>query len=177
MATEKKIDQVILGLLNHEPMTGYEIKKRIDTTLKYFWSASFGSIYPTLNSLEKNCYVTKEEGQENGRKKVIYSITNDGREKLREWLKNPIVKDELRYETLLKLFFGKELGKVDTLKHIQAFEDNVRKELPILEMCVNQLEKIQNEEDHKYYLLTAKFGVETYKSYLKWCQQAKEILR
>ena len=29
MANEKKLDCVILGLLSHEPMTGYEIKKRI----------------------------------------------------------------------------------------------------------------------------------------------------
>lgn len=37
MATEKKLDCVILGLLSHEELTGYEIKKRMDTALKYFW--------------------------------------------------------------------------------------------------------------------------------------------
>ncbi len=31
MATEKKLDCVILGLLSHENLTGYEIKKRLDT--------------------------------------------------------------------------------------------------------------------------------------------------
>ena len=36
MATEKKLDCVILGLLAHEALTGYEIKKRMDTALKYF---------------------------------------------------------------------------------------------------------------------------------------------
>ena len=51
MANEKKLDCVILGLLSHEELTGYEIKKRIDTTLKYFWGASYGSIYPTLSDL------------------------------------------------------------------------------------------------------------------------------
>lgn len=51
MATEKKLDCVILGLLSHEELTGYEIKKRIDTALKYFWGASYGSIYPTLGDL------------------------------------------------------------------------------------------------------------------------------
>ena len=33
MANEKKIDCVILGLLSHEELTGYEIKKRMDTML------------------------------------------------------------------------------------------------------------------------------------------------
>ena len=48
MAIEKKSDCVILGLLSHEDLTGYEIKKRMDTALKYFWGASYGSIYPAL---------------------------------------------------------------------------------------------------------------------------------
>ena len=43
MANEKKINYVILGLLNHESLTGYEIKKRIDHSLKFFWSGSFGA--------------------------------------------------------------------------------------------------------------------------------------
>ena len=34
MATEKKLDCVILGLLNHEELTGYEIKKRMDKALR-----------------------------------------------------------------------------------------------------------------------------------------------
>lgn len=75
MAKEKKMDQVILGLLSHESMTGYEIKKRMDTTLKLFWNASYGSIYPTLNALEKDKKVTKVETTENGRDKVTYTIT------------------------------------------------------------------------------------------------------
>lgn len=37
MAIGKKSDCVILGLLSHEDLTGYEIKKRMDTALKYFW--------------------------------------------------------------------------------------------------------------------------------------------
>ncbi len=51
MANTKKMDYVLLGLLSHEPMTGYEMKKRLDTSLRFFWGGSFGSIYPTLNQL------------------------------------------------------------------------------------------------------------------------------
>ena len=61
MASEKKIDCVILGLLSHESLTGYEIKKIMDTTLKFFWGASYGSIYPTLKSMVDSGLVTKEE--------------------------------------------------------------------------------------------------------------------
>lgn len=177
MANTKKFDYVILGFLVHEPMTGYEIKKRIDSTLHFFWSGSFGSIYPTLNTLTEKGLITKSDISENKREKLSYSITEDGRHYLKKWLTVPVEKDELHYETLLKLFFGKELGREETLKHIQRFEEKVRIELEILQMCVNNLEQVQEEEDHIYYLLTAMFGVETYQGYLKWCEEAKTILK
>ena len=89
--TERKLDYVILGLLSHEDMTGYEIKHRIDTALKYFWKASYGSIYPTLNSLVERGFAVKREDNETARTKQIYSVTLKGREYLREWLNVPVV--------------------------------------------------------------------------------------
>ena len=109
MSNTKKMDYVLLGLLSHEPMTGYEMKKRLDTSLRFFWGGSFGSIYPTLNQLEKEGKVTKENISSNGRGKISYSITETGRTDLKEWLEKPSEKDEIRYETLLKLFFGNEM--------------------------------------------------------------------
>jgi DNA-binding PadR family transcriptional regulator len=178
MANEKRMDCVILGLLSHESMTGYEIKKRMDTTLKFFWGASYGSIYPTLSELVKSGMVDKYETTENGREKAVYTIRDAGREHLKKWLQLPAEKDEIRYETLLKLFFGNEIGKAGTLEHIQNFQEKIQKELPLLEGAVKELERIKDlDETHLYYLLTAMFGVKTYQSYLEWCKEAAEILK
>ena len=178
MANDKKMDCVILGLLSHESLTGYEIKKRMDTALKYFWRASYGSIYPTLNKLEQDKMVSKYETKENGRDKIIYTITESGRDNLKQWLKAPTVKNELRYETLLKLFFGSEIGPVETAAHIDIFENKAKVELPMLKTMVTNLEKIKDtEEAHLYYLLTAKFGVKVYEAYVEWCEEAKHILK
>lgn len=177
MAKEKKLDCVILGLLSHESMTGYEIKKRMDTTFKFFWSASYGSIYPTLNSLVNDGMVTKLETKENGRDKVIYTITDAGKGYLKRWLALPVTKDELRYETLLKVFFGGETGSDVTLEHICNFEAKIKSELPYLQGAVHELAKIQDDEEaHKYFLLTAMFGKMVYESYLEWCEYARKIL-
>jgi DNA-binding PadR family transcriptional regulator len=175
MANEKKINYVILGLLSHEPLTGYEIKKKIDQSLRFFWSGSYGSIYPTLDTLEKDGCVEKKE-ESSGRGKIIYSITERGRMLLKEWLMKPVEKDELRYETLLKLFFGGELGKEGVLTHIQRFEEKIKQELLLFEMYAANLEKVLDEEEHKYYLLTVKFGIESYRAFLNWCEQAKTLL-
>ena len=177
MANAKKMDCVILGLLSHEPMTGYEIKKRIDSTLHFFWSGSFGSIYPTLNQLEKDGKVTKENISQNGREKISYSITEIGKESLKDWLYKPSEKDELRYETLLKLFFGNETGLNSMNEHIERFENKCKSELAILNMFAKNLEKALDNDTHKHYYLTVKFGIKTYESYLNWCIEAKEQIK
>lgn len=178
VANEKKIDCAILGLLSHEPMTGYDIKKCIDVSLSFFWGASYGSIYPTLNHLVTQGMVTKKESKENGRDKIFYTITDKGRERLRKWLVQPIEKDELRFETMLKVFLGGEIGIAGTIEHIERFEAKASSELTILKECVDQLEALLDEdEDHLYYLLTAKFGVKIYQSYLEWCKEANKLLK
>lgn len=177
MANERKIDYLLLGLLSHESLTGYEMKKRLNMRLRFFWNASYGSIYPALSGMEAKGEVELERRRENGRDKVTYTITEKGREHLREWLKQPVIKDELRYETLLKLFFGRECGAEITLSHIDAFEEKIRQELPFLRDSVKVLGEDTSDETHKYYRLTAMFGVKTYETYLEWCSQAREILQ
>lgn len=177
MAIEKKIDYVILGLLSHEDLTGYEIKKRMDTSLKYFWGASYGSIYPALKDLVRRGQADKRDGAENKRSKIIYSITTEGRSYLKEWLHVPVEKDELRYETLLKLFFGSEGGELQAISHIDAFQKKIERELPYLTSSADILRnQLEADDTHKYYLLTVEFGIKVYRAYLEWCEEAKEML-
>ncbi len=177
MANTKKMDYVLLGLLSHESMTGYEMKKRLDTTLRFFWGGSYGSIYPTLNQLEKEGKVTKEDASSNGREKLSYSITDCGKDALIEWLAKPVEKDELRYETLLKLFFGNETGMEGAMEHIERFEEKCREELVVLNMFAENLGQYLEDDTHKHYYLTVKFGIKTYEAYLEWCREAKEQIK
>ena len=178
MAIEKKIDCVILGLLSHEDLTGYEIKKRMDTSLKYFWGASYGSIYPTLSDLVKQGLAVKRDGAENNRNKIIYSITEEGRKHLKDWLRLPAEKDELRYETLLKLFFCNEAGVLQATSHIDNFEEKIERELQYLISAAGTLKNnVSLDDTHKYYLLTVEFGIKTYRAYLEWCKKAKTMLK
>lgn len=177
MPNENKNAYLILGLLSHNPITGYEIKKVLNTTLKLFWNASYGSIYPTLSTLEKSGFAVSDKTEENGREKIIYSITESGREYLKEWLQTPAVKDELKYETLLKLFFCSDVSEEEAIEHIERFEEKISAELPYLEKSIEICKAQPPFDKHKYFMLTAMFGKEVYETYLKWCEEAKKILR
>jgi len=49
---------VILGMLGLGARTGYDIKRVVDQSTRFFWAASYGQIYPELRQLEKDGLVT-----------------------------------------------------------------------------------------------------------------------
>ena len=177
MAKDRKIDLVILGLLFHEDLTGYDIKKRIDGAISFFWKGSFGSIYPALADMEKSGLVEKRRAETNGRReKILYHITDKGIDALKEWLNDEQAANDLKYETMLKLYFGGAEDKEVALKNIRCFEEEVKRNLAVLRVYQENLEKVLNQKDHVYYYLTVTFGIDTYEAYLKWCGRAKKIL-
>ena len=154
MASDNKMNLVILGLLDHEDLTGYDIKKRIDGSLRYFWKGSFGSIYPALSSL----------------------ITAAGRKNLLAWLSESKSSNSLKYETLLKLYFGGVADNEVSIATITEFEKEVEADLAVLNTYKKNLNKVLDERDHVFFYLTVTFGIETYEAYLRWCEDAKKIL-
>ena len=177
MAKDNKMNQVILGLLNHENLTGYEIKKRIDSSLHYFWKGSFGSIYPALVSLEKQGMITKVDNEDNSkRERNVYGITDAGRNYLISWLVDSKTSNSLKYEMLLKLFFGGAVDNAVSVDTITKFENEITEELSVLKVYKENLIKVLNEREHVFYYLTVSFGVETYEAYLRWCIEVKQIL-
>ncbi len=176
MARERKIDMVILGLLSHEDLSGYDIKKRIDGAISFFWKGSFGNIYPALKDMESGTLITKSDTSVGGREKNTYHITKAGKEALKNWLQEEQVSNELKYETLLKLFFGGADSKSVSIRNIEILEEQIKADLILLKSYCDTLEKLMDDEDHVYYYLTASFGVDTYEAYLKWCDKAKKML-
>ena len=47
------LELAILGVLQEQPLHGYELKKRLSEMLGSFWGVSFGSLYPALRRLER----------------------------------------------------------------------------------------------------------------------------
>ena len=177
MAKDRKIDVVILGLLSHEDLTGYDIKKRIDGAIGFFWKGSFGNIYPALGDMEKQGLIKKKEDKTSGkREKFFYHITKKGTESLKKWLEDDHVINELKYETLLKIYFGSAADKKITIHNIEVFEKQVKESLELLYVYRDNLKAHLDNRDHLHYYLTVTFGIQTYEGYLKWCAEAKKVL-
>ena len=93
----------ILSLLSRESMTGYDLTKRFDSSITFFWSAKHSQIYPELAALTKEGLVTFEVvAQTSKPNKKVYTITDLGRGRLAEWVAEPPDKRNVKDPLILK---------------------------------------------------------------------------
>lgn len=90
----------ILGLLSREASSGYDLTRRMEERVGYFWGARHSQIYPELARLEAGGFVRHSVVEQRERPdKKVYEITAAGLDALREWVTQPPpwrpVKDEL----------------------------------------------------------------------------------
>lgn len=179
MARDTITKYVILGLLTHEPRSGYDIKKQIEQTISYFWSdISYGQIYPILAQLEADGLATKAvEINVDSPNRKIYTITDTGREAFRIWLREPAQKEVMKYEALLKLFFGYELPVSQNIENLQVFQSKMSEYLATMGQYERSLRQVLDQDsDHLYFLLVVRFGQHFYEAVRKWTEEALELL-
>ena len=165
------MENVLLGMLMKKPDTGYDIKKKMEVSTKYFFSSSQGSINPAFKRLERKGFVTSEEVITNNRLKKIYTITDSGRVSFKEWLGSEIKVSKVKNDMLLRLFFFPyvtQQERIDLLErylaqlgaHIIEME-NVGK-IPSVRKSINEYQKATLEFGIGYY----KFTYDWYNEYL-----------
>ncbi|WP_019548100.1 PadR family transcriptional regulator [Streptomyces sulphureus] len=90
------LEFAVLGLLREAPMHGYELRKRLNTSLGVFRAFSYGSLYPCLKALVQRGWLAEEspaaaEGPQSAaisgrRAKIVYRLTAEGKEHFEELL-------------------------------------------------------------------------------------------
>lgn len=91
------LELAILGLLQENPMHGYELRKELATKLGTIRAAiSYGTLYPTLKRLQAAGWIGAAETEATDgeaippltsrRGRVVYKITADGKERFAELL-------------------------------------------------------------------------------------------
>lgn len=84
------LPHIILGMLRREPKSGYDLKKQLESVIRFFWEADISRIYRSLNDMEKKGWVEHETIiQQDSPNKKVYSLTSDGRRELEKWLAEP----------------------------------------------------------------------------------------
>ncbi len=106
----------LIGVLEARPMTGYELSQFFDHSTAWVWSAPHSNIYPALRKMQSEGLLeaaTDIKGEKLER--TSYSITEEGRRQLREW----IVSDPgapARDPILLRMVFADIVDSEEAIK-------------------------------------------------------------
>jgi DNA-binding PadR family transcriptional regulator len=174
----KKTRYVLLGLLQEENLSGYEMKKIIDKRMSFFWQESFGQIYPELNKMaEEGLVVISNTGSERDikREKIRYKIAPRGEKELKKWMEAENEKDTVRSEFLLKMYLSTPKNIEEMRRHIIRFKEQSEEKLELFNLFESELNKIiEVHNNHRQILCVLNLGIRQAKLYIDW---SKEILR
>jgi PadR family transcriptional regulator AphA len=172
----------LLGALNYQPMSGYDLKQFTDRSISNFWHAELSQIYVTLKALEKDGLITSTPvAQESRPDRRVYSLTESGRQALAQWLQTPFTEiDQYKDTLLLKLFFSASLGKDAILAQLrlqrslhQKLVDQYQGETAeIIAQTVEHAPQLR--QDALLWEATRRFGELTEIAYLNWLDETIE---
>ena len=160
--------RVILGLIAVAPRSGYDIKAMVDKSTRFFWAASYGQIYPELKRLAERGLIQGSDESQGERPRTVYSITEEGRVALREWLGSGEQVHELRDEALLKLFFS---GEASHEELVSVLETKREEHLDALERF-REIEPMAAMSEQFGPLMVLRYGLAYNEFAADWCERA-----
>jgi DNA-binding PadR family transcriptional regulator len=175
----------LLGCLNYQPMSGYDLKQFTDRSTSNFWHAELSQIYVTLKSLEKDGLITSTTvAKEKRPERRVYAITASGQKSLDEWLRQPFTEIDLYKDTLLlKLFFSGSLEKETILAqlHIQrnlhqkVVEQNQSETAGMIAQTAERAPRLR--KDALMWEATRRFGEIAEIAYLQWLDETIQMVQ
>ncbi len=175
------LEHAILGFLNYEPMTGYDIKKMVDVSVAHFWPAVQSQIYKTLFRMEAEGWLKAETiHQEPRPPRKVYRITESGKSELFRWLETPQPPSEARLAWLIQVFFA---GRVSDEKIIALLEHQLNiqhRRLQGFSAIPEENREAMSEDDPRerfFWLLTVDYGVANAIAQTRWLEQAIETIK
>lgn len=165
---------ILLGFLQEETRTGYDIKALLEQSTTHFWHAYHSQIYTTLRKLEQEGLLSSTTTDETPMGKRTYAITPAGTAELDKWLAQSMTRiPPSKHELLVRLFFSARRDKAAVL-------DELRIQRRLHEAALEAYDHIPSEHwgphfdaDHIptppfYWYATLDFGFRYERMYLEW---------
>ncbi|QFU85810.1 PadR family transcriptional regulator [Amycolatopsis sp. YIM 10] len=173
------LEHAILVSLTERDGSGYELARRFDRSIGFFWGATHQQIYRVLKRMTEAGWLSNELVPQDGRPdKKVYRVSEQGRDELRRWLAEPGEPAILRDELAVKVR-GASLGDgAAVLAEVRRHRDRHAERLDVY----REIEKrdfpdpagLTGQDLHQYLVLRG--GVRAEQSFVEWCDEVAEAL-
>jgi DNA-binding PadR family transcriptional regulator len=169
------LSHALLTALHESPCSGYDLAKKFDGTVGFFWSASHQQIYRELTKLEEQAYISAMVVQQSNRPdKKIYAVTEPGKNYLRAWIARPSTVAATKDELLVKLFGGDLVEPAVLLAELEHHRSQHQELLDTYKSIEQRFfsDDCQLNTNRRYQYLTLRQGIRLETEWLAWCAEA-----
>jgi len=174
------IAHAILVSLIERPASGYDLGKRFESSVGFFWKATHQQIYRELTKLEEQGWISAEViAQESRPDKKLYSVTELGKQQLIDWMVQPSEPTPIKDDLLVKIFAGYVAPKATILEELQRHHQRHQEQLRIYQEIEQRYfqspQSLPQADKFRYLTLRKGIGYET--DWMAWCNEAIELLK
>lgn len=165
----------ILVSLSDGAMSGYDLAKHFDKTVGFFWRATHSQIYRELSKLKEKGHVSSEDVPQRGKpNRILYSITEAGRQALLAWSRQPCDPDPVKDDFLVRLY-GLEHMDVDALReHLQLRLEGHRERLAAFKQISDATDPVSVAAIGR--LRGLEIGLRYEREWAEWCEETLTAL-
>jgi DNA-binding PadR family transcriptional regulator len=173
------LSHALLAALQDSPCSGYDLAKKFDGSVGFFWSASHQQIYRELTKIEALGYIESVVVHQTSRPdKKVYQVTTAGQDYLRKWIATPATVASMKDDLLVKLFAGTlvepEVILSELAHHRAQHQDVLDTYRSIEHQMLQHCPEFDLAARHRY--LTLRLGIRIESEWLAWCDEAVDSI-
>lgn len=174
------LSHALLTSLLEKSSSGYDLARRFDKSIGYFWHATHQQIYRELARMEAAGWIASTVAPDAGKtRKRIYHVLPPGREELLRWAREPSAPTDLRDEFTVRLRAEAAIGPIglqtELERQIAMHQDNLQRYRAI-EQRDFPAGLPQSRAARIHHLILQK-GILFEEDSIKWSQQMLDVLR
>ncbi|CAB3804320.1 hypothetical protein LMG28688_05952 [Paraburkholderia caffeinitolerans] len=170
----------ILIALLEKPSSGYDLARRFDRAIGYFWQATHQQIYRELGRMVAAGWVAvleEDDAHSSTTRRKVYRVLPVGREEVVRWVRETRLGHDDRNLFLLKLRADAVIGPLGLGEELPRFVEEARARLETYR-AIEQRDfgapVLTRGQQLQYAILKA--GIRTQESWIEWAEELRPLL-
>ena len=175
----------ILGLLNYQPLSGYDIIQLFKGNLFFLWNPQPSQIYRELSTMQTKGWITSDTVlQLKKPAKNIFTLTETGNFAFRDWLLNFPLDQSFQEKNpwLMRIFLAGAAPYPINLTLLEQYKTGCLNEYQNLsETLLSDMDsfkaELSSEQQELYWKLAMEYSKQMHLAGIRWANQAIKIVQ
>lgn len=175
------LSHALMTSLLEKSSSGYDLARRFDKSIGFFWHATHQQIYRELARMEKAGWIASTAAPDGGKtRKRIYQVLAAGKDELQRWAREPAPPTDMRDELMVRLRADAVVGPLGLdaelerrlalhQAKLQAYRAIEQRDFGAARQPLSREAQIQH--------MILKTGIMYEESWITWSREAIAVLR